>query len=686
MATDGGKVQFEFGADASGVVAAAKQVEENVNKAMDASAKATAKYNAELEAQAVAAKNALIAGVKLTDAEKAWTAATIGAEAAAKAKAAALGISIGQVKAMDAALRKQAEAEKLAAEAAAKSAPTFGPKTASQALAASVPQGLKAAASAAESLNEEVGGLGQVAATASSKLEKLSMGAHMLSPELGAAVSGAQGAAKAVELLASTSAGLLTILGPVAVAVGALAGAYYLLSQDIEEANEKAEKAAELSTAAADAAKPWHDIVKQTDDAMALANGTMTEREKAARDASRAVDAAAESERAFLRAQVESAKAAQEGSNATVDTIAAYKRAKDTLAAFEAKAAKTSETAGLLAERTFDLADAAEHERKVVDAAAEARRKAEAAEREWLGVVSESIKYEYRVQDLEKERARTIAANDKIIADAAAKSADQRAEAEETLRVRLIEMDEERTKQYAKGIEDRKELDRQYAESAATVAKSLSDAVTTIAQEESDRRSAIIDKLQTKLSDGEDTLTAKQKAAIKDRISANEDAAIAAFRVSQGAAAATAAVDTILAIENALATVPYPANIAVAAAAGIAGAANEVAILAQAPPTFHGGGVLQPDEVMAKMRAGEGVLTPETTRALGGPQGIARANQTQGASVMGGGSVTFRIGRREVAEIERTGVRAGGPMSRAIRREVRRGPNGAGRSGKGVLA
>jgi hypothetical protein len=129
--------------------------------------------------------------------------------------------------------------------------------------------------------------------------------------------------------------------------------------------------------------------------------------------------------------------------------------------------------------------------------------------------------------------------------------------------------------------------------------------------------------------------------------------------------------------------VPYPVAVGFAIAAGIAGAASEAAILAQKPPTFHTGGVFSADEGMAKLRSGEGVLTPETTRAMGGPAGIAELNRRQG--IAGGGTV-LRIGRREVAEMERMGVRAGGPRNRQLRNEVRRGSIIAGRSGKGVLA
>jgi len=66
----------------------------------------------------------------------------------------------------------------------------------------------------------------------------------------------------------------------------------------------------------------------------------------------------------------------------------------------------------------------------------------------------------------------------------------------------------------------------------------------------------------------------------------NKEAALAAFYIAQGAAAAQAAVNTVLAASRAMAEVPYPANIAVAAGAVAAGAASEIAILSTPAPTF----------------------------------------------------------------------------------------------------
>lgn len=75
-----------------------------------------------------------------------------------------------------------------------------------------------------------------------------------------------------------------------------------------------------------------------------------------------------------------------------------------------------------------------------------------------------------------------------------------------------------------------------------------------------------------------------------------------------------AVINTAAAIINALATVPFPASIAMATLAGITGAAQTAVIAAEPIPKFASGGMVggnqyTGDKVLARLNSGEGVLT-----------------------------------------------------------------------------
>ena len=202
---------------------------------------------------------------------------------------------------------------------------------------------------------------------------------------------------------------------------------------------------------------------------------------------------------------------------------------------------------------------------------------------------------------------------------------------------------------------------------------------------EYERRADIAADLQAYLEDNEDTLTEKQKAALEERIAAQEEKAREAFAINQGVAMVGAIVNTAAAVVNALATVPYPAAPFVAAAAGIAGMA-EVATIAATEPSFHtGGGVtgggMYPDERRVRALTGETVVDRVSTASAGGPEGVRAAIQ--------GGSDNrpiFRIGRIESREIIRTDIRSGGLIPQETRKLVSRGGRRVGISGRSVIA
>lgn len=98
---------------------------------------------------------------------------------------------------------------------------------------------------------------------------------------------------------------------------------------------------------------------------------------------------------------------------------------------------------------------------------------------------------------------------------------------------------------------------------------------------------------------------------------AQQAAAIAAFRLNQAGSIGTIAINTAEAITKGIALFgppPAPAGIAAITFASAIGLAQAAAVAAQAPPTFHAGGViasnpLSPDETMVVARKGEEIRT-----------------------------------------------------------------------------
>lgn len=109
-------------------------------------------------------------------------------------------------------------------------------------------------------------------------------------------------------------------------------------------------------------------------------------------------------------------------------------------------------------------------------------------------------------------------------------------------------------------------------------------------------------------------------------------AAMDAFMIQQASSAAQVALSTAQAI-MAAAAVPggplSPQGIAGMAIAAATGAAQAAAIAATPAPTFHTGGMFRqaPDETNAKLIRGEGVLTRQAVRNLGGEQGLRAMNR-----------------------------------------------------------
>lgn len=147
-----------------------------------------------------------------------------------------------------------------------------------------------------------------------------------------------------------------------------------------------------------------------------------------------------------------------------------------------------------------------------------------------------------------------------------------------------------------------------------------SDDIAEVQQKKIDDAVALKDaQLSTMnaVASASDSLTSLIISNAQDGSDAQKSAALAFFRVNQVASATTAAINTYVAITEALKLGPIAGPIA-ALGIGITGFAQEAAILA-APQPFHDGGIvgqssLAPDEQMIRARRGEEVRTRQQQR------------------------------------------------------------------------
>ena len=125
---------------------------------------------------------------------------------------------------------------------------------------------------------------------------------------------------------------------------------------------------------------------------------------------------------------------------------------------------------------------------------------------------------------------------------------------------------------------------------------------------------------------------------------------------------------------------PSPVGIAAMASALAVGGIQAGVVAAVDLPTYHVGGV-KPGETLSRHLPGEATLDASTTRAIGGAEGLRQMQMGHT-----GGGMVIQIGRREVRELERIGLRSGGLYAGAIRAASTSSGPTRGISGRGVIA
>jgi hypothetical protein len=150
-----------------------------------------------------------------------------------------------------------------------------------------------------------------------------------------------------------------------------------------------------------------------------------------------------------------------------------------------------------------------------------------------------------------------------------------------------------------------------------------------------------------------DTTTKAGRAAAEEQFK-NQKAAQLAMAIVAGA----------LAVQQALSSAPPPANFILAGISGAA-AAVEIGVIAGAQPKFHMGTTgFRPDEGMATLQRGEGVVTSQGMSRPGMREAVQAANG--GRSLGGGGSINMQYQHKVYNEFIRDNLKAGSPLTRRI--------------------
>lgn len=153
---------------------------------------------------------------------------------------------------------------------------------------------------------------------------------------------------------------------------------------------------------------------------------------------------------------------------------------------------------------------------------------------------------------------------------------------------------------------------------------------------------------------------------MNDRMSGDdEESAMRSFRINQAAALVQIAVNTALAVSKASSQTGV---LAAAAIPGIValGAAQAAVVASQAPPKFHSGGMIAPDERTITAQTGEGVLSRSGVSAAGGAEGVHALNSGKGGQTI----IVQQVWKHKIFDefITENLRRTGSPLASAIRK------------------
>lgn len=519
-----------------------------------------------------------------------------------------------------------------------------------------------------------------------------------ISPEAGSAASSIAGLASAGQGLAAagTAAGIsmaamAAVLGPVAIAVAALAAAYYVLDKDMQAVEEQNKIAEERQAKAQKGFEDREAIIKQIDDAYAVASGNQTAADLRALDTKEKLIASFKTEQTAAKAAAEAARDAAKFAGAGSELVKSREKAEKDLAAINGR---IDEYVGKV-DKSVQADKAKEAAAKAVTAAtkrqAEIDRENAAAHAQYLELDKERVdKARAKIGQINEEIAATNALTEtvrkqgqteweKTAAAGAARDADLREQIAtnkilgldtaslEAARVtnhantaaELQAIDDKRHAAEQQALDDAAERDLEANKAKKEAALELADAMTGYALQGLDAMAQGFEKsyenanntasqLTDQLVAGEATYTKAQKAELVKRIAEQRAHAKEAFAIAKAARLAEAVITTAMAVMNAYNTgvaIPIAGVVlgpAMAIAAGVTGAV-QIATIAAEQPSFHSG--KSPDEMNATILKKEAVLNT-TAAANMGRSRIEDMNNGRMNGGNGGGPAPIVLGHR----------------------------------------
>lgn len=554
----------------------------------------------------------------------------------------------------------------------------------------------------AENTKDELGEL-------DSGVQALASALDVVDPRLGAAARGLgdmAGAAEGAMRLSKLQGGMLTaVLNPaviaVTVAVGAAAGAWAFFTKKVNDANDELEKSEERLNATMDRLKSLKDMTME----LAVANGEMTEMDVKRQKAMRAINDQYQEQLTTQTALVQELKSEFEtailGKEAKKELFKAERRRLSNLRE-EIAATKRSALALLELGETTD--EGAEKLKKFLKLQAKiaANRKALASAQESAKQMRDALAAQgdqyaeldlqrrammkTRVDAFKKEMAaleelgkagedvgerEVIAvqqfANDKdainrSFAEKAQALREEEAAAAAEIRAAEYEANQAAQQRRLDDIEQEKKarIAAQWEafEVSMVVANHLTSALGSLAQTRLDQAMQV---------EGEMTMAQKKEAMRR-------------WKIARGIAIADATLQMAAAMARAHKDYPFPASLAVMAAAGLAAGAAVANVASQPPPQFKKGGIVPGTGAQPIIaHGGEGVLTESATRNIGGQAGVDAINSgdlsakldTLIEAVRGGGGANVRVqlGHRQFDQFIKDDLRRpGSTLQQAIRK------------------
>lgn len=243
------------------------------------------------------------------------------------------------------------------------------------------------------------------------------------------------------------------------------------------------------------------------------------------------------------------------------------------------------------------------------------------------------------VSSIQSEQAALdeVATSDQARIDVAIEGARARAAVEEDTQRQIVEYQKEALDQeisdYEEFIADKRQKEEQGREDERDgirgmeeAAAAAADSLASMFGQALDARVSYAEALQETLDEQSATMSAEKKEALEKQLAAEKSAAMKSFVVTQALSLASIVVTGGIALEKAIASAIPPKNIPAIIATGLATAANIAAVAATPPPSFRGGGEVLPDARTISAEVGEGIVTRQGMRAMGGAEGLRSVN------------------------------------------------------------